>query len=91
MGDKKYHVPNKKLVTVWSVPNNCFRYRNVASMLELGEYRSYGDDEDATTKIVEHPTNKNEHDDRSNEPLQRNIMTHANSKKESNSSDGKVK
>jgi hypothetical protein len=33
----KYHFPEKSLVTVWSVPNYCYRCGNVASVLSFNE------------------------------------------------------
>ena len=38
-------------------------------MITLGECSYHNNDYNATTKIVKHPTNKNEHDDDSNELL----------------------
>ena len=81
MESKKCNFPNKILVTIWSTSNCYYRCDNAAAVLTLREYGSYGNEDDAATKIFKHPGYKNEHDDYSNELSQSNFVTRDDGKK----------
>lgn len=49
---------NKKLITVWSAPNYCYRCGNIASILELDEYL-----QKVYKKFENAPTDDKEDDD----------------------------